>query len=39
MNIVEIIGELTIGTIAIFLLYKFYRRIFGYSWKIENELN
>lgn len=34
MNILEIIGALTIGIIAIVLLYKLYRRIFGYSWSI-----
>lgn len=32
MNILEIIGAFTIGIIAIVLLYKLYRRIFGYSW-------
>ena len=32
MNILEIIGVLTIGVIAIVLLYNLYRRIFGYSW-------
>jgi len=32
MSILEIIGTITIGSIAIVLLYKLYRRIFGYSW-------
>ena len=32
MSILEIIGALTIGIIAIVLLYKLYRKIFGYSW-------
>ena len=32
MNILEIIGVFTIGIIVIVLLYKLYRRIFGYSW-------
>lgn len=32
MNILEIVGALTISIIAIVLLYKLYRRIFGYNW-------
>ena len=32
MNILEIIGAFTIDIIVIVLLYKLYRRIFGYSW-------
>ena len=32
MKNAEIIGAFTIGIIAIVLLYKLYRRIFGYSW-------
>lgn len=32
MNVFEIIGALTIGIIAIVLLYKLYRKVFGYSW-------
>jgi hypothetical protein len=32
MEILEIIGAFTVGIIAIVLLYKLYRKIFGYSW-------
>ena len=32
MNILELIGAFTIAIIAIVLLYKLYRKIFGYSW-------
>lgn len=32
MNFLEIIGILTITIIAIILLYKIYRYIFGYTW-------
>jgi hypothetical protein len=32
MEILEIIGAFTVGIIAIVLLYKLYRKVFGYSW-------
>jgi len=32
MNILEIVGAFTISILAIVILYKLYRYIFGYTW-------
>lgn len=40
MNLLEIIGALAIGIIAIVLLRELYRKIIGYSWNsCPNGLN